>query len=174
MPWHVVWISQRKRKKPLALKPSPCDGCHSSQAHRLAASFMEVISCRLFSFSTSAWAKCLFTMPFKRQPLSDHSEDKQDLLKIWGESKTTSNIEQLQWRNVSQVDLLQLLHPWCSPQISYCCPHPAWTRGGLFVSDLTGRLYTKKCCACKLHDPLSISSIQCTHCLRCFQSFFYL
>lgn len=110
----------------------------------------------------------------QKNTTSDHSEDKQDLLKIWGESKTTSNIEQLQWRNVSQVDLLQLLHPWCSPQISYCCPHPAWKRGGLFVSDLTGRLYTKKCCACKLHDPLSISSIQCTHCLRCFQSFFYL
>lgn len=58
-----------KNKKSLALKPSPCDGCHSSQAHRLAASFMEVISCRLFSFSTSAWAKCLFTMPFKKTQL---------------------------------------------------------------------------------------------------------
>ena len=74
MPWHVVWISQRKRKKPLALKPSPCDRCHSSLlvitiSDRLAASFMEVISCRLFSFSTSAWAKCLFTMPFKKTQL---------------------------------------------------------------------------------------------------------
>ena len=63
MPWHVVWISQRKKKKPLGLKsPSPCDRCHSSLLvitipDRLAASFMEVISCRLFSFSTSAWAK---------------------------------------------------------------------------------------------------------------------
>ena len=62
-------------------KQKNVDCCHSSLlvitiSDRLAASFMEVISCRLFSFSTSACSKCLFTMPFKNQLLSDHSEDK--------------------------------------------------------------------------------------------------